>query len=237
MHMYLCIYIYRHIYEHECINIHTFTHITTGSRQKHEKHDSVVRIVRIERGHSFGEHDIATPELSHYTSTVRCSVLQCIAPCCTVLPCGVLVLRLLNSASPLLRSGAVCCCVLQCVAVTLRLLNWVSAHLRCGAVCCSVLQCVAVMLRHPHCVSTHLQCIAVCCSVMKCVAVCCIVCYSYVATPEFSQHTSTEHLCLVSAFVPVCVSMSMSVPVPVPIPVSLSLSLSASVSVLFSKFL
>ena len=85
---------------------------------------------------------------------VCCSVLQCVAVCCSscasctpASPPSDLVHYLCNS-----------CSVLQCVAV------WCSV-LQCVAVRCSALQCVAV-----HC--SVLQCVAVCCSVLQCVAVC-----------------------------------------------------------------
>jgi len=73
---------------------------------------------------------------------LRCSVLQCIAPCCTVL-----------------HRVAPCCSVLQCVAVCCSVLHRV-------APCCAVLQCVAVCCVY----SSVLQCVAVCRSVLQCVA-------------------------------------------------------------------
>ena len=101
---------------------------------------------------------------------VRCSALQCVAVCCSVLVeesqpkrpranekwrvCGVCVVIIEPSTG-------VCCSVLQGVAVCCSVLQ-------CVAVCCSVLQCAA------ECCSV-LQCVAVCCSVLQCVAVCCSV--------------------------------------------------------------
>jgi len=93
---------------------------------------------------------------------VRCSALQCVAECSSVLlcvavrcsmPCRKRLFHLYCPAGTpgVLQSVAVCCRVLQCFAV-----------------CCSVLQCVAV------CCSV-LQIVAVCCSVIQCVAVCCSV--------------------------------------------------------------
>ena len=61
---------------------------------------------------------------------VCCSVLRCVAVCCSVLGIeshGYTILEAGNGMLRLLQCVAVCCCVLQCVAV-----------------CCSVLQCVAV---------------------------------------------------------------------------------------------
>ena len=85
---------------------------------------------------------------------VFCSVLLCVAVCCSVL---YICLRIRVCASDV----QVCCSVLQCVVV-----------------CCSVLQCVAVYIH----LFTHLcvyvwctcllQCVAVCCSVLQCVALC-----------------------------------------------------------------
>jgi len=63
---------------------------------------------------------------------VYCSVLQCVAVCCSVLHQSRL------SVSCVLQCVAVCCSVLQCVAS----ISFVS--FLCIAVCCSVLQCVAV---------------------------------------------------------------------------------------------
>jgi len=68
---------------------------------------------------------------------VSCSVLQCVAVCCSVLHH---------------LCVAVGCSALQCVAVGCSVLQWV-------AVCCSALQCVAVC-----CSVLHYLCVAVCCS-------------------------------------------------------------------------
>jgi len=62
---------------------------------------------------------------------VRCSVLQCVAVCCSALQCA-----------------AVRCSVLQCVAVCCSALQCAAARcsvLQCVAVCCSALQCVLLM--------------------------------------------------------------------------------------------
>ena len=66
-----------------------------------------------------------------------CSVLQCVAVCCSLLQS---VVMLVNPGYGGWRCG--CCSVLPCVAV-----------------CCSVLQCAAVSC-------SVLQCAAVCCSVL-----------------------------------------------------------------------
>ena len=79
---------------------------------------------------------------------VRCSALQCVAVCWSVLQRG--------------TSHIVCCSVLHSVAVCCSVLQ-------CVAVCCSVLQCVA------ECCSV-LRCAVVCCSVLQCVAVCAMPC-------------------------------------------------------------
>jgi len=60
---------------------------------------------------------------------VHCSVLQCVAVCCSVLPCVWSILV------PEGREPAMCCSVLQCVAVCCSVLQ-------CVAVCCSMLQCL-----------------------------------------------------------------------------------------------
>jgi len=75
---------------------------------------------------------------------VCCSVVQCVAVCCSS---GGVTRRveLTRGCCSVLQWAAVCCSVLQCVA------------------CCSVLQCIAV-----YC--SALQCVAVCCSVLQCVA-------------------------------------------------------------------
>ena len=59
-----------------------------------------------------------------------CSVLQCVAVCCSVLRKWTQIIRV------------VCCSVSQCVAVCCT--NRLRSYLLCVAVCCSVLQCVAV---------------------------------------------------------------------------------------------
>jgi len=71
-------------------------------------------------------------------------VLQCVAACCSVLPCVEIVLEQSHSSRSKGR-----CSVLQCVAVCFSVLQ-------CIAVCCGVWQCVAVW-----------------CNVVQCVAACC----------------------------------------------------------------
>ena len=115
---------------------------------------------------------------------VHCSMLQCIAACCSAL-----------------QRVAVHCSVLQCCsglqgppAAPLQ------QQLKCAVLCGNVLQCVAgvavcyrgLLKRHRSSRSSMLQCVAVCCSVMQpppasppqqqvqaplveCVAVCCSV--------------------------------------------------------------
>jgi len=100
----------------------------------------------------------------------HCSVLQCVAVCCSVLQ------RVTDGGVRLCHMCArtlLHCSVLQCVAVCCSVLQFV-------AVCCSVLQrvtdggvrvchmCARTLL---HC--SVLQCVAVCYSVLQCVAVCC----------------------------------------------------------------
>jgi len=103
----------------------------------------------------------------HIGSYVCCSVLQCIAACCSVL-------RMCCSMLQCVRSEKVSriLCVLQCIAACCSVLCMCCRMLQCAdytglrqgvVVCCSVLQCVAVC-----CV-----CIPVCCSVLRYVAMCC----------------------------------------------------------------
>ena len=79
------------------------------------------------------------------TFAVCCSVLQCVAVCCSVVQCSVV------------QCVAVCCNVLKLLRCSL---------LQSFAEFRSMLQCVG------QCVG---QCVAVCCSVLQCVAVCCSV--------------------------------------------------------------
>jgi len=76
-----------------------------------------------------------------YASLSSCSVLQCVAVCCSVLRC-------VNTEACRGRALSSSCSVLQCVAVCCNVPQ-------CVAVCCSVLQCVAGRCR-------VLQCVAVC---------------------------------------------------------------------------
>jgi len=125
---------------------------------------------------------------------VRCSMLQCVIVCRSVVqgvPSG---RAMLICRGPAIYSGergkerarAVCCVVLRCVALC-------CVMLQCVAVCCSVLQCVAVCRSVLQCVPRSRAMLicrglaicsgargkqkvrAVCCSVLRCVAVCCSV--------------------------------------------------------------
>ena len=120
-------------------------------------------------------------------------MLQCIAVCCIVLQC-VLLVRSKWSSERISENFYIqyCLCahnsVLQCVAVCCSVLQ-------CVAVCCIVLQCVAVccfvfywyvvngvangllrisgydiVYKHTTVCCSVLQCVAVCCSVLQCVA-------------------------------------------------------------------
>jgi len=82
---------------------------------------------------------------------VRCSMLQYVVVCCSVLHC----------------SRADCCSVSQ---------YGVSSLEQCVAVCCSVSQSVAVcsnVLQYGAVCCSALQCVAVCCSVLQIFAMCC----------------------------------------------------------------
>jgi len=94
---------------------------------------------------------------------VCCSVLQCVAVCC-------------SGYVPVTRSNmcvAVCCSVLQCVAVCCSALQWLCTRHAVRHVCCRVLQCVAVGMYPSRSQICVLQCVALCHSVLQCVAVCC----------------------------------------------------------------
>jgi len=99
------------------------------------------------------------------STSLYCSVLQCVVVCCTVLHysrASPLIHELRSTADAVFKS--LCCSVLQCVAV------WCNV-LQCGAVCCSVLRCVAVCCDE----SLNRVNVRVCCSVLQYVAVCCSV--------------------------------------------------------------
>ena len=107
-------------------------------------------------------HELADAGLMMCDGLVRCQccnavvlgvaagVSQCVALCCSVLPCVAV-------RSSVLRCDAECCREWQCVAVC------------CLAVCCLAVCCVAWASQ-----MLVLQRIAACCSVVQCVAVCCI---------------------------------------------------------------
>ena len=126
-----------------------------------------------------------------------CSVLQCVAGCCSGLHCDfVAYVEVVGQQDCVVLCGAGCCSVLQCVVVCCVVFVVRRSMLQCIAaccnvlwrgvergnvisllkmkgrgswsVCCSMLQCAAVCW-------TVLQCVAVCCSVLQCVAVCCSV--------------------------------------------------------------
>ena len=80
---------------------------------------------------------------------VRCSMLQCVAVCCS--DASLLMLNACTHANTH-ACVAVCCSVLQCVAACCSVLQYVAMY-------CSVLQCVVVSC-------SMLQCCAVCCSVL-----------------------------------------------------------------------
>ena len=79
---------------------------------------------------------------------VRCSVLQCVAVCCSALSCVAVRYRVLQCVVVCCRCVPLCCSMLQ--------------HVACVAVCCSVMQCVIV------CCGV-MQCVAVCCNVLQCI--------------------------------------------------------------------
>jgi len=110
-----------------------------------------------------------------------CSVLQCVAACCSVLQrpnaisCTVIIFHVGVYITCLLyraRCVAVCCSVLQRVGACCSMLQYV-------AVCCSALQCVAVIgctviIFHVGVYITftvyRARCVGACCSMLQCVA-------------------------------------------------------------------
>jgi len=124
-----------------------------------------------------------------YLMCMGCSVLQCVAVCCSVLLC--VAGRRVTSHIHICVCVAVCCSLLQCVAECCFVLQEDESRriylyvyvLQCVAVCCSVLQCVAECcfvlqedeLHRIYLYVYVLQCFAVLCSVLQCVAVCCLV--------------------------------------------------------------
>jgi len=171
-----------------------------------------------------------------------CSVLQCVAVCCSVLR---IPRSLLPLVSPLfvLQCVAACCSALQCVAVRCRALPCVAVccsvlqyvavcqgfpahfcpwYLPCScSMCCSVLHCVAVCCSAIPCVAVRysvLQCVAVCCSVLQCVAVCCSVwvCQKGIEGEIHTQlctHTNAHTHMFTLTFHSVCRSVLQSVAV------------------------
>jgi len=123
--------------------------------------------------------------MSHVTYTMCCSVLQCVAVCCSL--CVAVCCSVLQCVAVCCRcvwishvTNTMCCSVLQCVAVCCRVLQCVAVCCRCVwmshvtyTMCCSVLQCVADMYKW---VISHTQCVAVCCSVLQRVAACVLQC-------------------------------------------------------------
>ena len=94
---------------------------------------------------------------------VFCSVLQCVAVCCSMFDVR-LHRGLAIALASLSRSVAVCCSVLQCVVVCCSVLQ-------CIAVCCALL-CVAVLWSYNLCVAVLWSytrphgSLSVCCSVL-----------------------------------------------------------------------
>ena len=106
---------------------------------------------------------------------VRCSVLQCVAVCCSVLqPVRDALCLILNESCS--QCVAVCCSVLQCVAV-----------------CCSVLQPVRDVL----CLILNESCsqyVAVHCSVLQCFALMLVL---QCVSPQVQNFFSMQHSCAV----------------------------------------
>ena len=114
---------------------------------------------------------------------MRCSVLQRVAVCCSVLEC--MAVGNLSSETAvehvyllhIPKCVVACCSAMYCVAVRCSVLQYV-------AVCCSLLMRVSWAARRlsrmlPFAFSqvycSVLQCNVLCCSVLQCVVVCCSV--------------------------------------------------------------
>jgi hypothetical protein len=95
---------------------------------------------------------------------MRCSVVQCVAVCCSVL----------HVAQCIYECVAAWCSVLQCVAVCWSVLHVARCIHECVAVWCSVVQCVACSTMHLWMRCSVMQWVALCCIVLQCVAVCCM---------------------------------------------------------------
>jgi len=122
---------------------------------------------------------------------VCCSVLQCVAVCCSV-PLSVSFCIVFHATKDAHHTLSFCSVFLGLLSVFLHVLR--VCVLQCVAVCCSVLQCVAACCSVLQCVAVRcslflgllsvflqvlrvcvLQCVAMCCSVLQCVAACCSV--------------------------------------------------------------
>jgi len=143
---------------------------------------------------------------------VCCSVLPCVAVCCSMLQYTIesntcllcisfvcssvlqCVMQCVAVCCSVLQCVAVCCSVLQCVAVCYSMLQWATlvcdTRAQCDAVCCSVLQYVVVCYNIPQRATLVFNAFAhyaaMCCSVMHCVAVCC----------SMLQYTIESNTCL-----------------------------------------
>ena len=104
---------------------------------------------------------------------VCCSVLQCVAVCCSVysITCESSCMASRHEYIPAMQYAAVCCSVLQCVAVCCSVLQCIFHHLRI------LLYCFETRVHIGELFENHalvvLQCVAVCCSVLQRDEVCC----------------------------------------------------------------
>jgi len=96
---------------------------------------------------------------------VCCSVMQCVAVCCSrvAVCCSHLRVKSL-SISSMLQCDAACCSVSLCVHLGVKSLSNQAccSELQSVSECCSVLQCVAGTLGR---LAEHIKCVAVCGSV------------------------------------------------------------------------
>jgi len=73
---------------------------------------------------------------------MRCSVLQCVAVCCSVWWCAVNMLLCAAVSCSVVQCAAVCCSVLHCAAVCSVRCSVLQCVVQCDAVYCNMLLCV-----------------------------------------------------------------------------------------------
>ena len=133
---------------------------------------------------------------NYCTQPVCCSVLQCVAVCCSVLPRiwhiyelsqSIRITTVLNwyvvECCSMLQSAVVCCSVLKCVAtmfVCVYTYMYIYIYMQCVVMCCS--GCYSVFC-------SVLQCLAVSCSILQCLAA---TIHTYEMHCNILRHTATH---------------------------------------------